>query len=177
VESGEWEDTLLINNRAVALQRLCCLSIEAIYICLNLKIMGLVYADVEIINYADETLSEDGYLPIDKIRKMKVNTMADSGAIRLSINENIKQQLGLRVRQQLNISLADGTKRTLDVAGPIRLKFMDRDCITDAFVLPNNEEPLIGAVPMELMDLVIIPSENKLMYNPQHPDGPLYSLK
>ena len=139
--------------------------------------MGLVYADIEIINFADETLSEDGYLPKEKIRKILVTAMADSGAIRLSINEHIKEQLGLRVRQQLNISLADGTKRTLDVAGPIRLKFGDRDCITDAFVLPNNEEPLIGAVPMELMDLVIIPSENKLVYNPLHPDGPLYSLK
>ncbi len=139
--------------------------------------MVLVYADIEIINYADETLSEDGYLPKERIRKMEVNAMADSGAIRLSINENIKNQLGLRVRQQLNISLADGTKRTLDVAGPIRLKFKDRECITDAFVLPNNEEVLIGAVPMELMDLVIIPSENKLVYNPLHPDGPLYSLK
>jgi clan AA aspartic protease len=139
--------------------------------------MGLVYADIEIFNYADETLHEDGYLPKEKIRNIKVSAMADSGAIRLSINETIKQHLGLRVRQQLNISLADGTKRTLDVAGPIRLKFGDRDCITDAFVLPGNEEPLIGAVPMELMDLVIIPSENRLIYNPEHPDGPLYSLK
>ena len=49
--------------------------------------------------------------------------MANSGAIRLAINETIKQQLGLRVRPQLNILLADGIKRTLDVAGPIRLKF------------------------------------------------------
>lgn len=30
---------------------------------------------------------------------------------------------------------------------------------------------------MEVMDLVIVPAENKLMYNPLHPDGPLYSLK
>ena len=139
--------------------------------------MDLVYATIQLFNYADETLCEDGYLPKEKIRTMEINAMADSGAIRLSINEVIKKQLGLRVRQQLNISLADGTKRTLDVAGPIRLKFGDRDCITDAFVLPNNEEALIGAVPMELMDLVIVPSENKLMYNPLHPDGPLYSLK
>ena len=139
--------------------------------------MDLVYATIQLFNYADETLCEDGYLPKEKIRTMEINAMADSGAIRLSINEVIKKQLGLRVRQQLNISLADGTKRTLDVAGPIRLKFGDRDCIADAFVLPNNEEALIGAVPMELMDLVIVPSENKLMYNPLHPDGPLYSLK
>ena len=139
--------------------------------------MGLTYANVELFNYADETLVEDGYLPKEKVRSIEIQAMADSGAIRLAINEKIRQQLGLRVRQQLNISLADGTKRTLDVAGPIRLKFQDRDCITDAFVLPNEEEPLIGAVPMELMDLVIIPAENKLVYNPMHPDGPLYSLK
>ena len=139
--------------------------------------MGLVYADIELFNYADETLCEDGYLPKEKVRNMMINAMADSGAIRLSINETIKKQLGLRVRQQLDISLADGTKRKLDVAGPIRLRFKDRDCITDAFVLPGDEEPLIGAVPMELMDLVVIPVENKLDYNPNHPDGPLYSLK
>ena len=139
--------------------------------------MGLTYADIELFNYADETLNEDGYLPKEKIRKVTIKAMADSGAIRLAINETIKQELGLRVRQQLNISLEDGTKRTLDVAGPIRLKFKDRDCITDAFVLPGNEEPLLGAVPMELMDLVIIPAENKLVYNPLHPDGPLYSMK
>lgn len=139
--------------------------------------MGLVYADIKLFNFADETLYEDGYLPKEKIRQMTINAMANSGAIRLSINEVIRKQLGLRVRQQLDISLADGTKRRLDVAGPVRLKFKDRDCITDAFVLPGNEEPLIGAVPMELMDLVIIPTENKLDYNPKHPDGPLYSLK
>ena len=139
--------------------------------------MGLTYADIELFNFADETLNQDGYLPKEKIRKVLIRAMADSGAIRLAINETIKLQLGLRVRQQLNISLADGTKRTLDVAGPVRLKFKDRDCITDAFVLTDNEEPLIGAVPMELMDLVIIPAENKLVYNPLHPDGPLYSMK
>jgi clan AA aspartic protease len=139
--------------------------------------MGLTYADIELFNYADETLCEDGYISADKIRKVQISAMADSGAIRLAINEKIKNDLGLRVRQQLNISLADGTKRTLDVAGPIRLKFQDRDCITDAFVLPDNEEPLIGAVPMELMDLVVVPTQNKLMYNPLHPDGPLYSMK
>ena len=86
-------------------------------------------------NYADETLCEDGYLPKEKVRNMTITAMADSGAIRLSINETIKKQLGLRVRQQLDISLVDGTKRKLDVAGPVRLRFRDRDCITDAFVL------------------------------------------
>lgn len=139
--------------------------------------MGLVYADVEITNLADETLCEEGYLTIDKIRKMSVKIMADSGAIRLTINEEIRSKLGLRKRSAMDVLLADGTKRTLEVAGPVKIRFKDRDCITDAFVLPNNEEPLLGTVPMELMDLIIIPSAEKLDYNPLHPDGPLYSLK
>lgn len=139
--------------------------------------MGLVYADVEIINGADETLAEDGYLKPEEIRRMPLHIMADSGAVRLVINEEIRQRLGLRVRNTMDIALADGSRRTLNVAGPIRVKFRERDCITDAFVLPGSEEALLGAVPMELMDLVIIPSANKLEYNPAHPDGPLFSMK
>ena len=54
--------------------------------------MGLVYADIELFNLADEILCEDGYLPKEKIRQMTINAMADSGAIRLAINENIRQQ-------------------------------------------------------------------------------------
>ncbi len=139
--------------------------------------MGLVYADIELTNLADETLCEDGYLPKEKVRSMPLKIMADSGAIRLTINENIRQQLGLRKRTSMDVLLADGTKRTLEVAGPVKIRFKERDCITDAFVLPNNEEPLLGAVPMELMDLMILPAAERLDYNPLHPDGPLYSLK
>ncbi len=139
--------------------------------------MGLVYATIELFNYADEALCEDGYLPKEKVRNLTVNARTDSGAIRLSINETIKKQLGLRVRQQLDVTLADGTKRKLDVVGPVILWFKERECITDAFILPGDDEPLIGAVPMELMDLVVIPTENKLDYNPNHPDGPSFSLK
>lgn len=139
--------------------------------------MGLTYADLTLINFADETLFEDGYLPKEKVRSMPIKALADTGAIRLTINENIRHQLGLRVRNSMDVTLADGTKRNLQVAGPIRVKFKERDCITDAFVLPDNEEPLLGAVPMELMDLTIIPSQQKIEYNPSHPDGPLFSLK
>ena len=137
--------------------------------------MRLVYADIELVYLADETLCEDGYLTKEQIRSMPV--MADTGAIRLTINENIRKQLGLRQRNEMKFTLADGTVRTLPIAGPVRIKFKDRDCVTDAFVLPNDEEPLLGAVPMELMDLAVIPSSQTLVYNPAHPDGPIYSLK
>ncbi|MBC7888952.1 MAG: clan AA aspartic protease [Ferruginibacter sp.] len=139
--------------------------------------MGLVYADIELINLADETLCEEGYLPKEKVRSIPINVMADSGAIRLTINESIRSKLGLKIRSSMDVLLADGSKINLPVAGPVRIKFKERDCITDAYVLPNNEEPLLGAVPLELMDLIIIPTAQKIDYNPLHPDGPLGSLK
>ncbi len=70
--------------------------------------MGLTYADLQLINFADETLCEDGYLPREKVRSMPIRALADSGAIRLAINENIRHQLGLRVRSSMDVTLADG---------------------------------------------------------------------
>lgn len=139
--------------------------------------MGLVYAAIELFNSADETLLEEGYLTQNDIRHTTITAVADTGAIRLSINEKIRQELGLRIRLYQQVTLADGSKRVLGVAGPVRIKFRDRDCLTDAFVLPDTEEPLLGAVPMELMDLAVIPSENKVDYNPKHPDGASYSMR
>ncbi|MEP7144814.1 MAG: hypothetical protein ABI707_18160 [Ferruginibacter sp.] len=108
---------------------------------------------------------------------MPIKIMADSGAIRLTINESIRSQLGLRVKSAMEVLPANGSKRKSAIAVPVIIKFKERDCITDAFMLPNNEEPLLGAVPLELMDLIIIPSTQKIDYNPMHPDRPLYSLK
>ena len=77
----------------------------------------------------------------------------------------------------MHATLADGTVKEFDIAGPIKVKFRDRDCITDAFVLPGNEEVLLGAIPMEAMDLAVIPKTQSLEFNPANPDGPKYSLK
>jgi hypothetical protein len=100
--------------------------------------------------------------------------MADSGAIRLTINEDICSKLGLLERSAMTVTAAEATTRLLPTAGPVRIRFQARDCVTDAFVLPGSEEPLPGAVPMELMDLAILPGHQKLLYNPTHPDGPIY---
>ncbi len=139
--------------------------------------MGLVYADIELVNFADESLYEDGYLPKEKIRSVPVKAMADSGAIRLAINENVRAALGLRIRSRMTATLADGTAKEFDIAGPVKIRFKERDCITQAFVLPDSEEVLLGAIPMEDMDLAIVPLTQSLEYNPAHPDGPKYSLR
>ena len=139
--------------------------------------MGLIYAEIELVNFADETLCEDGYLSREEVRSIKISALADSGSIRLAINEKTRALLGLRLRGAMTASLADGVVKEFGIAGPIRVKFKQRDCITDAFVLPGNEEILLGAVPMGLMDLSLIPRTQTLDYNHVRPDGLEITIK
>lgn len=139
--------------------------------------MGLTYATIELTNQHDEYKAEEGLLPIDEIRRWSGEFMIDTGAIRMAINEDIRQKLGLKKGIPMNVAMADGSIRQREMVGGIKVRFGDRTCYTDALVLPDNTEPLLGAIPLEGMDLVVIPSENRLEYNPKHPDGALFSLK
>ena len=43
--------------------------------------MGLVYADIELVNFKDELLVEEGYKMPSEIRRTKTRILADSGVI------------------------------------------------------------------------------------------------
>ncbi len=143
--------------------------------------MGKIYADIELVNTDDIALFRRGYLTEDKIRKMMVRMLVDSGAYNLSINENIVKQLGLeRITEQvfeLADELADDSHKTFDVVGPVEVRFKNRDTTTRAVVLPGTTEPLLGQIPMEDMDVVIYPPEERLDVNPDSPLVPKKSLK
>jgi hypothetical protein len=138
--------------------------------------IGLIYADVELINLKDEMLVEEGFRKEDT-RKTSVRILADGGAIRLTINEEIKQQLGLRRGIDLTATLADGLLKTIESGSGIKVLFKDRTREVDTFVMPGNAEPLLGAVPRELMDLALMPAEQKLDYNPNYSNGSVFHLK
>jgi hypothetical protein len=61
--------------------------------------------------------------------------------------------------------------------GGIKIRFGNRTSSTDAFVLPRNTEPLLGCIPLEGMDLIVISLENKLEYNYKKYEGGLHHLK
>jgi clan AA aspartic protease len=139
--------------------------------------MGLTYATIELTNQYDENKVEEGMIKAEHIRRWSGQVMVDTGAIRMAINEEIRDLLGIRKGSLTNVALADGTLTKIEFVGGIKVRFGNRVSYTGAFVLAGNAEPLLGAIPLEDMDLVVIPSENRLEYNPKHPDGALYSLK
>ncbi len=78
--------------------------------------------------------------------------LVDSGAYSLAINENIKTQLDLRFIEEQVVEMADGSKKRLQVVGPVDVKFQNRSTTVRALVVPGDVEPLMGAIPMEDMD-------------------------
>ena len=87
----------------------------------------------------------------------------------LAINEDICQQLGLMKVEERLAELADGSVRNYDVVGPIEIRIPHRRCSVDAIVLPGNAEVLLGAIPMEDMDLLIEPKTQTVHVNPAMP--------
>jgi clan AA aspartic protease len=139
--------------------------------------MGLVNAEIELINALDAYRERVGEISTGSVRQINVTALVDSGAYFLAINERIQEQLGLPVIRKAPAALANGTIVDLEIAGSIEVRFENRMATVDAMVLPGDSEVLLGAIPMEAMDVLIDPRKQRLIVNPEHPIRPQYSLK
>jgi clan AA aspartic protease len=133
------------------------------------KKMGLVYADIDLISGDDLALYRRGYLREEEIKRMRVSALVDSGAYMLMVNERVKEQLDLPVLGESVGRLADETEVRLEVAGPVEVRFENRRITVDALVLPGSAEVLLGAIPLEDLDVVIDPRQQRLIVNPESP--------
>ncbi len=131
--------------------------------------MGLVHAEIKLTNSEDIGVFHRGYIEEKEIRSETVTSLVDSGAYMLCINENIKNQLGLRVIETIIAEFANGSMQKVDVVGPVEVYFENRSTSCRAAVMPGNTEVLLGAIPMEDMDVIILPKEQKLVVNPENP--------
>jgi len=131
--------------------------------------MGLVYAEIRLINSDDLALVKRNIIGEDEVKSMTVNMLVDSGAYMMAINETIQEQLQLSVLEKRKAQSATGHVEEYEVVGPIEVKFKNRRTVCNAIVLPGDNEPLLGAIPMEDMDVLIHPQRQELIVNPEHP--------
>ena len=131
--------------------------------------MGLIYADITLANAVDVGLAQTGRAPKDSVRKIDVKALVDSGAYILTIDESIKTQLGLTVQETREIELADGSRSECEIVGPVDLYFKNRATTCRALVLPGATEVLLGAIPLEDLDVLIDPKSQQLIVNPARP--------
>ena len=89
--------------------------------------------------------------------------------------QHIATQLNLKNLETREATLADGSSVSVPYAGPVMVSFENRTCFVGALVLGN--EVLLGAIPMEDMDLVVHPKLLKLIVNPESPNIPRGHVK
>ncbi len=101
-----------------------------------------------------------------------VDALVDTGALHLCLPSALVEQLGLDLEgaSERAVVLADGRERRVPYVGPIEVRFGDRACFTGALVL--DERVLMGAVPLEDLDLVVSPARQTVTVNPSSPDAP-----
>ena len=131
--------------------------------------MGLVYADIELINADDIGLVRRYIIGEEEVKRISLNILVDTGAYNLCINESIQQQLDLPFIEKRKAQLANGHIEESNIVGPIVLKFKNRQTVCNAMVLQGDSEPLLGAIPLEDLDVVILPLRQEMIVNPEHP--------
>lgn len=105
---------------------------------------------------------------LPNLAPVEVQALADSGATHLCIPEHVQLQLELEPIDTKEVTLADGSRTRVPYVGPIELRFKNRIGFAGALVM--GDQVLLGAIPMEDMDLVIIPKTRTLDINPDNPN-------
>jgi clan AA aspartic protease len=102
------------------------------------------------------------------LQAVEVDALADSTAVHLCIPAHIQLQLGLEEIARKEATFADGSRKLVPYVGPVELHFKNRVGFTGALVL--GDEVLLGAIPMEDMDLIIVPRTRTVDVNPGSPN-------
>jgi len=103
-----------------------------------------------------------------ELNPVEVDALADTGAVHLCISEHVRIQLELEEIDSKEVTLADGSRRRVAYVGPIEIRFKNRIGFAGALVM--GDQTLLGAIPMEDMDLVVIPKTQTVDVNPYSPN-------
>jgi len=136
--------------------------------------MGTFVEKITLENSRDRGNAKSGYIKEDQIRSVEVEAMPDTGAWTLVINEDIRQKLGLTIEETSESTLADGKTSVYDVTEGIKIRWKDRSTTLPAIVVPEADDILLGALPLEAMDLMVDPVHKRLVG--VHGEKPLHVL-
>jgi predicted aspartyl protease len=130
--------------------------------------MGKVIVTAKLENLHDLLNVQQGTVTADQVRAVEVtDAMVDTGASMLGAPKWLIEKLGLQ---------AFTTRRARTTAGPavfpvyqaVRLTIQGRSHNFDVMEVPDDCPVLIGQVPLEMLDFVVDPMNQRLIGNPDH---------
>ena len=119
--------------------------------------MGLANAMIQLRN-----------LRLPELEAVEIDALADTRAVHMCIPAHIQIQLQLEEMDAKEVTMADGSRKLVPYVGPVELRYRNRVGFTGALVM--GDIPLLGVIPMEDMDLVVVPKTRQVIVNPLNPD-------
>lgn len=132
------------------------------------EVMGRVAVPVIIENEYDRYEVSQGRRKPEEIRRIEVpDALVDTGARMLSLPRRMIEQLGLQHTGTREATTAAG-KIAFDIYGLVQLTIYDRQCPLDVAALPDDCPVLVGQIPLERLDFVVDPVNQRVIGNPAH---------
>jgi predicted aspartyl protease len=130
--------------------------------------MGKVIVPARIVNLFDLREVDEGRRSADHVRSVDViDALVDTGATMFSLPRRLIQQLGLKRTRSRTAKTTTGIPE-FGVYEPVQLTVQERECITEVAEVPDHCPPLLGQVPLEMLDFVVDPIGQRLIGNPEH---------
>jgi predicted aspartyl protease len=117
--------------------------------------MGRVNVEIEVSSNVDRVLADLGMLPLEKVRRVRLPAVVDSGATHLVLPASTVTQLGLSPSGHTTVRYADHRQIQREVVPNVWLELQGRSGVFKAIIEPDRTDALVGAIPLEDMDFLI----------------------
>ena len=125
--------------------------------------MGTILTEITLINATDNGNCERGLIKEQDVRAVTVMAVVDTGAMTLVINEELRQKLGLTIKEEKPVLIANGQRVRCKVTEAVDIHWKNRGSSQRAVIIPGAEKVLLGAIPLEDMDLIVNPVTQELI--------------
>ena len=117
--------------------------------------MGRFVVKLELANFRDRVLADEGRLAADRVRTVTWDGVVDSGASHLVLPKKIAMKLGVPVVGKTRVRYADQRKALRDVVESVEVQLLGRRGTFKAVVEPRRKDVLVGAIVLEDLDLLV----------------------
>ena len=133
--------------------------------------MGKVVIKALLSNNQDLTRLADGRIVVDQVRQQEQELIVDTGARAVGLPLSIIEQLGLPATRKVTVTLSDGSRQERQLYVELRVQVGDRDDVFNCVAEPEGAPLLLGQLVLEALDLVVDCGQQRLIPNPEAPDG------
>jgi len=114
--------------------------------------MGIVHTEITLKNVKNGTIAPE-----------TVTAIVDTGSLNLVITEELRRKLELEIEGERTAHIANGQRVSCKMTEAVKVYWKDRFTVVQAMIIPGAEKVLLGAIPLEGMDLMISPATQEVV--------------